>query len=554
MQNSCRHCAQQFEITDEDLNFYDKISPTIAGKKYPVTPPTLCPDCRQRRRFSFRNENALSKRRCDLCGKGMVSFYKEKEQFPVYCVDCWWSDKWDPFVYGRDFDFNRKFFPQFQELMMQVPKAGMLTLSNENSEFNSLLAYSKNTYMSPGSYYMEDCYYTRKSQHCKDCLNSNFLDNCELTSDSVNCRNCYNCHKLVNCRNCSDSRYLADCIGCKNCFLCSGLANKEFHYKNLPVSKEEIEKIKKEASDRDQQEIAKEFAEFNKTIPKKYQNQINCTDSNGDYIQNCKNAQECYDCFDIADGKYMVECVSIKDSMDLSCHDEKVELCCELCSGGEKSYNLHFSYCCCDCVNSQYLNSCFFLEDSFGCDSIHSKSQYCILNKKYSSEEYSKLKAKIIEHMIKTGEWGEFFPPELSPFNLNQTVGQIYQPLSKEQALKYGYRWQDAASADYKPATVSLADNVQKTPDSITNEILACAQCGKNYRIIAQELKLSKKLDVPLSKFCTECRQQNLMKLKNPRKLYPRACAKCKAEIRTTYSPDRPEMVYCESCYLKAIY
>ncbi|HRI36281.1 MAG TPA: hypothetical protein PK765_04380 [bacterium] len=60
---------------------------------------------------------------------------------------------------------------------------------------------------------------------------------------------------------------------------------------------------------------------------------------------------------------------------------------------------------------------------------------YCILNKQYTEEEYNTLVPKIIAHMRETGEWGEFFSPNLSPFGYNETVAMEYFPLTKEQAL-----------------------------------------------------------------------------------------------------------------------
>jgi CxxC-x17-CxxC domain-containing protein len=44
------------------------------------------------------------------------------------------------------------------------------------------------------------------------------------------------------------------------------------------------------------------------------------------------------------------------------------------------------------------------------------------------------------------------------------------------------------------------------------------------------------------------------MKLRNERKLYERKCDKCWVEIKTTYSPDKEEIVYCEECYDREIY
>jgi hypothetical protein len=542
---NCKQCTSPFEITDADRKFYEKVQ----------TPePTLCPPCREQRRMAFRNEMALFKRQCDLCNKDMISVHDTNTSYPVFCNDCWWSDKWDPTDYDQDYDFSRPFFNQFQELTSKVPKAGFMQLSNENCDYNSLLAYSKNTYMSPGGYFLEDCYYCRKSQYSKDCLNGTSLDHCELVAESVNSGHCYNSHHLINCRNVSDCAYVSDSIGCKHCFMCSGLSQKEYHFKNQPLSKEEYEKKVEEELKRPSEELLQEFLEFNKTIPKKFQNQINCQDCSGDYLQNSKNAIECYDCFDIEDCKYMCDCVNVKDSMDLTNHDKDVELCYELSIGGETNVNVKFSVCPCAAHDADYLIYCFYLTDSFGCEGFHRKQSHCILNKKYKPDEYQELKGRIIEHMKSTGEYGEFFPIRLSPFCYNDTIAQTYYPITEEGANKNGWRWRKEDPKEYQPATAELPADINEVPDSIVNEILACSDCGKNYRIIAQELKLSRKIGISLSTRCADCRLKHLFSLKNPRKLYNRQCDKCQADIQTTYSPDRPEKVYCEKCYLKEVY
>ena len=65
----CKHCGISFDITDKDLEFYDKVSPVFNGKKCLIPTPTFCPNCRQQRRRSFRNERKLYKKKCDLSGK-----------------------------------------------------------------------------------------------------------------------------------------------------------------------------------------------------------------------------------------------------------------------------------------------------------------------------------------------------------------------------------------------------------------------------------------------------------------------------------------------------
>jgi hypothetical protein len=61
----CRLSDREFFVTDKDLEFYEKVSPVFAGKKYQIPSPKLSPDERQKRRLSWRNERILYKRKCD---------------------------------------------------------------------------------------------------------------------------------------------------------------------------------------------------------------------------------------------------------------------------------------------------------------------------------------------------------------------------------------------------------------------------------------------------------------------------------------------------------
>ncbi len=548
----CKECSESFEIFPEDLSFYKKID---------VPEPTLCPDCRQQRRLAFRNEKNLYKRNCDLCGNSMISFFDKAVAAdsnrpdalapPVYCSKCWWSEKWNPFSYAQEFDFSRPFFEQFKELNLRVPKVGALQLNNENCEYNALIAFSKNSYMSPGSYLIEDCYYLRKSQFCKDCANSSFLDHCELVCASVNCNNCYNCSNLLDCRNCSESNYLAHASGCKSCFMCSDVVGRTFAFKNISYSELEYKKILEIYSKKTPHELENEFKEFMISVPKKNLNQINCEKTAGDYIQNCKNAQDCFDCFNLEDTKYVIESVDVKDSMDLSMHDKEIELCYECCSGGEKNYNLKFAFCTCASPNSSYMYSCFYASNCFGCDGLHSKTKNCILNKQYSDSEYKSMVTKIVDHMKKTGEWGEFFPISLCLYGYNDSGAQETHPLKKDEALKKGYPWKEKDSSQYRKSPNLTERNPENLSDSIIKEVFSCKNCSRNFQILSQELRLFRKMKQPLSDLCGNCRQLELVKMKNPRKLWDIKCSKCEKNMKSSYTNSAKEKVYCEKCYLE---
>lgn len=71
-------------------------------------------------------------------------------------------------------------------------------------------------------------------------------------------------------------------------------------------------------------------------------------------------------------------------------------------------------------------------ENLFGCIGLK-KAKNSVLNTSYSVQEYETLCGKVIDHMRSTGEWGEFFPHELSPFGYNETIAQEYFPMTESE-------------------------------------------------------------------------------------------------------------------------
>jgi hypothetical protein len=207
-----------------------------------------------------------------------------------------------------------------------------------------------------------------------------------------------------------------------------------------------------------------------------------------------------------------------------------------------------------DLVYCDWLKVC---SDCFACIGLKHK-QHCILNTQYTKEEYERLVPRIIEHMQKTGEWGEFFPAEMSPFAYNETMAQEYFPLTKEEVLSREWKWRDEVDEVPKIEKITpaerLPDSIDDIPDDILNWAIKCEATGKPFRIIKQELAFYRKMRLPVPRLHPDERHRRRMALRNPRKLWKRECAKCGKEIQTTYSPERPEIVYCESCYLQTVY
>jgi len=328
--------------------------------------------------------------------------------------------------------------------------------------------------------------------------------------------------------------------------------------KNVPYTQQQYKEILSRYARKNPDETLAEFLEFHRTVPKRAQIQLNCEGSTGDYLVNCHNAIDCSVCINIEDSKYLVECEGVKDSMDLSMHDKDVVLCYELCTGGEKSYLTRFSVGAIAAPNTLYTYSCFYLEDSFGCDGFHARRRNCILNKQYTKDEYEDLVPKIIAKMRSEGKWGEFFPIELSPFAYNETLAQEYLPLTKEEVTARGWQWRDQNDEMPKVAKVipasKLPASIADIPDDIVNWAIECEVTKKPFKIIKQELEFYRKMQLPIPRLHPDERHRRRMALRNPRKLWSRECAKCHQPMTTSYPPERPEIVYCERCYLETVY
>lgn len=551
MIKNCIHCQNKFEITNDDLDFYTTLN---------ITAPTFCPPCRQQRRLTWRNERTLYKRKCDATGKDIVSIFSPDKPFKVYENDYWYSDNWNPMDYGRDFDFNRPFFEQFQELIQAVPQLSRSVFQIQNCDFVNQCGGSKNCYLIFEADFDENCYYSNNIFDSKVCMDLLMCTKCELCYESIDCENCYNLKFSQGCKNSSDSWFIKNCIGCRNCFGCVNLRNKEYYFLNEKLSKEQYEEKLKTMPLGDYiylQKARENFLKFSQKYPHKYLQGNQNENSTGNYLFNTQNCKNCFDSNTCQDCKNLYNCRFMKKCYDITVfgNSGSTEFCCDDHAIGINVRNVCFSDQIWEGCNDVFystlcVNNC---RDVFGCSGLK-HAQYCILNKQYSEADYKELRNKIIEHMKKPSlsEWGEFFPSSISPYAYNETVAQEHFPLTKEEAIKQGFKWKDPDPKEYKKQTYKIPALIKDVPETITNEILACLTCGKNYKIIPEELRFYRQQSLPIPLKCHDCRHEDRFKLRNSRNLYARNCQKCAKPIETTYDPKDPEVVYCEACYLEA--
>lgn len=571
VQTTCRQCNQAFEVTNADLVFYEKVSPVFKGKKELIPSPTLCSECRNKRRMAWRNDRKFYNRKCDATGEEIFSMYKPNTPFPVYQPKSWYSDNWDPMKYGLEIDWTRPFWEQYYELQSTVPRLGIDIVNCENCEYCNYCGDNKNCYLDIAGEGNEDCYYNLFVKHSKNCVDNTFVYNSTLAYESIQCYESYNVGWSMFLDNCADCFFCFDLKGCKNCLFSHNLRNQEYRIFNKPVSKEEYEKILHQlktgshATIREWKQKWLEYREKNAVC----RNMVNLNTENcfGDGIKNSKNCFAVYNVSGCEDSKYLNDVLDATDCQDLNYSLYKPELAYELISTLSMKYSA-FNMASHYCHNVFYCDLCNNSSNLFACIGLNHK-QYCIFNKQYTKEEYEELVPRIIESMkneggramypsAASGTWGEFFDPKLSPFGYNETVAQEYYPLSREEALQKGFNWSDYVSPPPKVDKIikanQLPDSIDQIPDDILNWAIECEVSGKPYKIIKQELQFYRDHRLPIPRRHPDQRHLDRMKLRNPRKLFQRKCDQCQKEIQTTYAPERPERVYCEECYLKEVY
>lgn len=558
---NCQNCKQDFTIEDEDFVFYQKIA---------VPPPTFCPPCRLQRRLVWMKGLQLFKRKCDLCGEMKFSMYAPDAPYTVYCPTCWWGDDWDPREFAREYNPDKTFLEQWNELLHTVPIIGLFTdtFSDKLSPYTNYIGHSKDCYLVYYSDYNEDSaygYWLARSKNIYDC------------SPIIDCEYCYdsgNIFKSSNCVSCFDARHDVDCFflkcsdGCMNCFGSANIKNKSYVFFNEQLTKEEYqEKLKLIDLGSYKNYIGwKKKAEehFKKYPPRPVYDDFS-TSSTGSYVFESRNCKECYEVIGCEDSKYLllIKTPTTKDCYDYTDWGVNVSRLYECMTVGEGAKDIRFSnesgwalY------NADYCKLCIGGSNLFGCIGMK-KLEYCILNKQYSKEEYIKIREQIIEDMNAnpylsmeghTYRYGEFFPPEFSPHAYNDTFASRFFPVEKSE-IKKSMHWYEPGAKDYAITLMAheLPDHIKDVQDTVLKEVLGCTACSRGFKIIRNELQFLRDKNLPLPRECPFCRiWTKIDRWVLNMKLQNRICEKCGKDFKTHYSKERAPVVYCKECYQAA--
>jgi hypothetical protein len=530
-----------------------------------VPAPTFCPECRTVRRFIFFNQNNLYKKIEAKDGKKIFSGYPEDANIKIYDHDYWWSDNWDPMIFGKDVDFSKPFLEQLKDFNFSIPWPSRSVRGLVNSDYCNNASYLKNCYLCFNCSDEENCQYCVGSNYTKDSIDC-YFSIVELCYEAFECKNLFQCFYCTDTKDGRNLLFCDDCINCNDCFGCFNLRSKQYCIWNEQYTKEEyfneLQKIST-GSYVELENIKKKFYEFKLKSPTKYMHGNHNKNVTGEYVYRSKSAFNCFEVVGCENVRYCQQLAdTAKDCYDFTNWSQNSELVYEAISCGDNCQNIKFCFDCWPAMqDSEYCLSCHSCSNCFGCMGLRSK-KYCILNKQYTKEEYEALVPKIKKHMLdmpyvdKNGllyKYGEFFPTEFSPLAYNETIAIEYFPKSKVEVMNSGYLWRDKNQTEYKITIKAsdLPDDIKNVSEDILNEVIQCDNCKNAYKIIKAELDFYKRFSIPLPRKCFWCRHMERRRKANPLKLWHRKCMKqgCANEFETSYAPDRPEIVYCESCY-----
>lgn len=587
---TCLRTGQKFPIFQKDKELLEKISPKIWGKKYDLPLPNLSPEAREIRRLMRRNDRKIYKTKCQNTNKDLITFYhpdieQKIVEFNERFKNIDNTDGW------QDFDINKTINQQLEELIKKTTKENVLNVGIiENSKYTHNAWDMKNCYMVFDTGVVEDSFYGVRVANAKKVVDGFEIHDSENIYQSMSIYKSNMIFFSQNCESCNYSAFISYCEWCNYCIWCTNLINKSYYIFNQPVSKEQYESTRKELFDGNMttiQNFENKYQELLQKNPKKALNIINCENSIGNNLINCKNVFLSDEMKDVENFRYsdrITNDTKTADSMDISSRWRSMNNCYELnCSWawiGTTSYNNQFgSYLFWWVSNTQYcVNITRNSEYLFACSDIRDK-KYCILNKQYTKEAYEELVPKIIEHMQQRGERWEFFDSSISPFPYNDTIANDFYPIKPEQLTilepekiisnaLIDFWWTEKVKVKRRTkeqeinvpegmASILAKDipnNIWEIKDDILDKAIICEISNRPFRIVWPELAFYRKHSLPLPRKHPDIRHIEKVQKRPGKELYLKKCDKCQQEMISVYWENSPYKVYCETCYNKEIY
>lgn len=547
---TCRFSGAKFYVRPEDIAFYRRIR---------VPLPTLSPYERTRRKLGFTNFFNLFHTKSAFSGKNIIAAYPSTTPHKIYEHEVWNSDQWDPFSFGVQYDDRRTFFDQYRDFQLSVPRPNLFSIQSTNSDYTNIVYNVRDCYLVFDALESEDCAYSSWLEYSKRCYNCYGTLRSDTCYESQTSENSFKLFFSELSRNCMESAFLYDCRNCEHCFACTNLRNKKYCFLNEQLTKEEYKKKVAEINLGNRnivQQWQERFQELKRTAIHRAHRNEKSVNIVGDWIRGSRN---CFQCTFVNDSENIAYCIGggkARDSYDLV-GGLGTELSYD--TFGLSSYFTKFSADVEAVRDSEYCNLCENCTNCFGCIGLKNKS-FCIFNVQHSEEEYWRILDDIKTNMLTSGEYGEFFPPEMCPIPYNISVATSFSGFEDvENAARFGYKIEHipsniSGSGGEEVRADDVPADIKDVSDDILTKIIVDEKNGKKFRYIKKELDFHRQYNLALPTEYYTIGLERKRRAIGPISfgLRTRVCAKCGETTPATMAedyPGAPEKVYCESCY-----
>ena len=227
---TCRRCWKQFEIWQEEKKILKKFKFKIWDFNIEVPDPDLCPDCRLRNLFMFRNERFFYKNFCSICWKPVISVFSPYKNFKVVCKDC--EDKIANEKIFTDYQ-KWEFFTRLKKLLLSVYLPSTFSWNVNWGIFYNHVTNSENIFFSYSVTKSKNIFYSRRIINSKNVKDSILVYDSENVLDSIG---------VVGSKNIVGS---FDVENSQNIYFSIGIKNKNYIFLNEDYSKRvsEFEKL-----------------------------------------------------------------------------------------------------------------------------------------------------------------------------------------------------------------------------------------------------------------------------------------------------------------------